>query len=312
MTYYLGSKANYAEELLAIMLSKRKPGAAWVEPFVGGANVICRVPDVDGPRIGADINPYMIALHTALRDGWDPPHSMDEKTYTAIRKNPKKYPMELVGFAGTGCTFGSLWLDVYARNDKGHPDRCSSARAYALKDVPGLKGAKFVCSSYDQLEIPPDSLIYCDVPYVGTAGYMDEHQTSWRAYKFWQWADRMVDNGHTVFVSEYKGPQAEVYPTPPRTEAHNAVMVELKALQADMQALGDAPTPADMVAKREDLASRLAEHDAARRAPCEVLAARWKVVWEKRVKVGLNAVGTDKRVNEEVKSETEKLFHREA
>ena len=94
MTYYLGSKANHADEILKIVLAKRKPGQTYVEPFLGGANVLCRVPQADGPRIGADINPYMVALHQALADGWDPPESMDEPTYAKIKKNPKKFPPE--------------------------------------------------------------------------------------------------------------------------------------------------------------------------------------------------------------------------
>ena len=91
MTYYLGSKADHADEILAVVLAKRKPGQTFVDAFTGGANIICRVPQADGPRIGADINPYMIALHTALSNGWDPPEHMDEKTYHAIKKNPKKF-----------------------------------------------------------------------------------------------------------------------------------------------------------------------------------------------------------------------------
>lgn len=312
MTYYLGSKADHADEILKIILAKRKPQQPYVEPFTGGANVICRVPDADGSRLGADINPYMIALHSALADGWDPPKEMDEKTYNAIKKNPKKYPPELVGFAAVGCSFGAMWFSTYARNDDKHTNRCGLARLNCLRDAPGLKGAKFVCSSYDHLDIPPNSLIYNDPPYVGTTGYVSEFQQNWRAYKFWQWADRMVDTGHTVFVSEYKGPQAEAYPTPPRTEAHNATMAELRQLQADMQALGDAPTPPDMAARREALATRLAEHERLRRAPCEALAARWKVVWEKEVKVNFAAVSVDLEAGEEAKTETEKLFHREA
>ena len=77
---YLGSKANHADEILKVVLAKRRPGQVYVEPFIGGANVMCRVPDADGPRIGADINGCMIALHKALAAGWHPPETSDRGT----------------------------------------------------------------------------------------------------------------------------------------------------------------------------------------------------------------------------------------
>ena len=39
----------------------------WVEPFVGGANMIDKV---DGKRIGNDSHKHLIALHKALQDGY--------------------------------------------------------------------------------------------------------------------------------------------------------------------------------------------------------------------------------------------------
>jgi len=53
---YLGSKARYAAEIIAIATAGRKHGTTWVEPFVGGGNIICRVPPEQGPRIGSDVN----------------------------------------------------------------------------------------------------------------------------------------------------------------------------------------------------------------------------------------------------------------
>lgn len=41
------------------MLEHRKEGQWWVEPFVGGGNMIDKV---TGNRIGADNNKYLIAL----------------------------------------------------------------------------------------------------------------------------------------------------------------------------------------------------------------------------------------------------------
>ena len=62
---YMGSKNRIAKYILPIMLAERKPDQWCVEPFVGGANMIDKV---QGKRIGADINPYLIDALIAIRD----------------------------------------------------------------------------------------------------------------------------------------------------------------------------------------------------------------------------------------------------
>ena len=53
---YMGSKHGIAKEIMPIMLKERGQ-RTWVEPFVGGGNMIDKV---QGKRIGADINHYVI------------------------------------------------------------------------------------------------------------------------------------------------------------------------------------------------------------------------------------------------------------
>ena len=55
---YMGSKNRIAKHLLPIILKDRKEGQWFVEPFVGGANMIDKV---TGNRIGADLNRYLIS-----------------------------------------------------------------------------------------------------------------------------------------------------------------------------------------------------------------------------------------------------------
>lgn len=56
--------------------------------------------------------------------------------------------------------------------------------------------------SYLYLQIPKDSLIYCDPPYEGTTKYKDDFDHP----KFWQWCRDMAIKGHIIFVSEYNAP----------------------------------------------------------------------------------------------------------
>ncbi|WP_428221998.1 hypothetical protein [Gaoshiqia sediminis] len=40
-----------------------------------------------------------------------------------------------------------------------------------IKQAPNLKGIDFRCCNYWELDIPDNSVIYCDPPYKGTTGY---------------------------------------------------------------------------------------------------------------------------------------------
>lgn len=194
---YMGSKNKIAKHLLPIM-SKVRENRTWVEPFVGGANMIDKV---EGKRIGNDSHKHLIALHKALQNGWIPPTEVSKETYYEIKNNQEKYSDELIGFVGFLCSFGGKWWGGYAANNKGdnYADRGSRV---LVKQANKLKGIDFVCGSYLDMEIPPKSLIYCDPPYEGTTAYKDGFNHT----EFWQWCRDKANEGHIVFVSEYNAP----------------------------------------------------------------------------------------------------------
>jgi DNA adenine methylase len=63
---YMGSKARFAKYLLPIILKERTEEQYYVEPFVGGCNIIDKV---KGKRIASDNNKYLIALWKGLQQG---------------------------------------------------------------------------------------------------------------------------------------------------------------------------------------------------------------------------------------------------
>ena len=69
------------------MLAERKSDQWWVEPFVGGANMIDKV---TGNRLGNDCNRYVIALLKELQKQipFNPPH-ISESDYKNIQKKQK-------------------------------------------------------------------------------------------------------------------------------------------------------------------------------------------------------------------------------
>lgn len=115
---YMGSKNRIAKYILPILLKDRKEGQWYVEPFIGGANVIDKVSSKT-KRLGNDNNYYLIELLKAIRGGWIPPREVSREMYYNIKNNKEKYSPEIVGFVGFLCSFGSVWWGSYAFNKKG-------------------------------------------------------------------------------------------------------------------------------------------------------------------------------------------------
>lgn len=205
---YMGSKARHAKHILPIILKDRKPDQWYVEPFVGGANVIDKVL---GNRIAADINPYVVAMLTALSKGWNPPQEIDKSTYNKHRKMYYQSDMRdahLTGYIGVNGSYNGRFYDGgYAglTKTKDGKERNYPLEAYynVIKQAPFLAGVEFICSSYIDLEIPDSSIIYCDPPYQNSKEY---RAGSVLPDQFWQWCRDKSEDGHRVFVSEYEAP----------------------------------------------------------------------------------------------------------
>jgi len=198
----MGSKNRHAKELLPIILKDRKEGQFYVEPFVGGFNMIDKV---DGNRIANDINPYLIDLYKFLSLGWEPPPTISEKEYNEIKNDMQNFPSHYVGFVGFGCSFAGKFFGGYARSNdaKGNPrNHCDESRRNLLKQISKLSCVAIFNFDYWRLEIPAESIIYCDPPYVGVTGYKNKFNHD----DFWNWVRNLSKMGHSVFISEYEAP----------------------------------------------------------------------------------------------------------
>ena len=199
---YIGSKNRIAKHILPIMLKYRTPEMTWVEPFVGGANMIDKV---EGKRIGGEYNEYIAEMWKALADGWKPKPDYTREQYMEIKNNKDRNKAE-TGYVGIAVSYCGKWFGGYAglcdTKSMGLVDYQAQAYRNLEKQIPNIKGVEFVHSSYQDLEIPPNSLIYCDPPYEGTTAYKDAFDHN----AFWQWCRDKANEGHTVFVSEYNAP----------------------------------------------------------------------------------------------------------
>ena len=208
----MGSKARHAKEILPIILRDHPEDSYYVEPFVGGANIIDKVP-ANIKKIGIDVNEYLIELWVQVSNGWLPPKLITEEDYQRI-KNDKDADKALTGYVAFALSFGGKWFGGYRRDIKGTKDdpelkrmneELQSSRAYnnLIKQANTLKNVEFKCGSYLDFEIPKNSTIYCDPPYKDTTKYKDafDHE------KFYAWCRKQAKQGNRVYISEYEMPE---------------------------------------------------------------------------------------------------------
>lgn len=199
---YMGSKNRHAKELQPIILKDRKPNQWYVEPFCGGCNMIDKV---EGNRIASDINYYLIELCKALQNGWLPEENIPKEVYDTVKLNIKSFKPHFVGYLGFQLSYGAMWFGSYRKDSIGKRNYSKEAYNNVKKQAPLLKNIEFYNVKYNQLNIPSNSIIYCDPPYENTAKYKG-NKGDFDHIKFWQWCREKTLEGHQVFISEYNAP----------------------------------------------------------------------------------------------------------
>ena len=208
---YMGSKARFTKEILPIILKDRKPEQWYVEPFAGGMNVIC---EVGGKRIANDNNYYLIETWKGLANGNKYPTEIPKDLYDFARdiyngREEKTLSDDLIGWVGfMGSANGRFFDGGYSGKSNTKigtvRDYIKEAISNIEKQLPKMGGVQFENKDYTELNIPNESIIYCDIPYQGTKQYSTSKD--FNHSKFWNWCREKAKQGHTVFVSEYNAP----------------------------------------------------------------------------------------------------------
>lgn len=200
---YVGSKNRLAKDLIPIIQPYVDKKGYYLEPFVGGANLIDKIKCNN--KYGSDINKYLIALlKKAQTNINDIPNFISEDEYIKVKNNKDKYEDWYVGLVGFCCTFGSKWFGGYGRGFKsdGITPRYQSEEAIRnLKNQSkNLKEIIFNCCSYKDINKDISNfVIYCDPPYQGTIKYANNN---FDYDEFYNWCYDMAQN-NIVLVSEY-------------------------------------------------------------------------------------------------------------
>lgn len=210
---YMGSKARLVKHIKPVLDSYRKEGQYYVEPFGGGANMVC---EMSNPRIYSDFNRLLSAFfNDAVLGSFTPPEFITRETYNWAREEAKQSDTEfepLVGYIGICGSYGGRWFDGgYAGITETSSGKVRNypKEAYdnVMKQLPKLSGCVFTYGDYKELDIPPKSLIYCDPPYEGTKEYKSASKSGFCSEELWEWCRTKSKKGHTVIVSEYAAPE---------------------------------------------------------------------------------------------------------
>lgn len=207
----MGSKSRIAGEIIPIIQNyiTHSGVSAYVEPFVGGANVIDKV---EAPkRWGSDINAYLIALLQYIQQGGELPEHMSRDEYAAVRAKFENYPPWYVGCVGFLASYNGRFFDggyagiVHTKAGTVR-DYYAEARRNVLRQAEALRGITFHCRDYRTYSGPQtfaDCVIYCDPPYEGAKQYVNsvrfDHQEFWNTAREWS-------RHNIVLISEHAAP----------------------------------------------------------------------------------------------------------
>ena len=203
---YMGSKNRIAKEILPIILKNRKENQWYVEPFAGGCNVIDKV---TGNRLASDKSEYLMEMWCDLTQDYMFIEEIDKDRYDRARNEfnngvSEEFTISEIGWIGFMASYNGRFFDGGYNGNYKKRDYTKESIDNIYKQIESMKGVKFDFGNYNEINIPNNSIIYCDIPYKGTKQYSTSK--NFNHLEFWQWCRDMSEKGHKVFISEYNAP----------------------------------------------------------------------------------------------------------
>ena len=211
---FVGSKARIAKDIVPIIQGYLQRGnyRAYVEPFVGGANIIQHIRHPI--RLGYDSSKPLIDLLQYVLCGGKLPLTISKRMYDDVKAHPDDYDSWLVGAVGYLASYNGKYFGGYAGarllkdrvTVRDYYDEAKRNLEKQVKDLREPAPVCLVCMDYRGLNDAfkdglHDTLIYADPPYNGTTGYGGKFDST----QMWQTLREWGEN-NTVLVSELCAP----------------------------------------------------------------------------------------------------------
>jgi len=217
----MGSKNRISKEILKFIEPYFDKDKNYYEPFVGGANMIDKIPPNSFKNIiGSDYNRYLIALLNYMKTD-------NEIEYEFMEKddyyNNHKYPFHkdnenyiekhydwYIGYIGFTKSFSGKFMDSYSGICKRKNGRLENYQKEKhnniIKQRENIKHIEFIHSDYKELDIEDNSVLYLDPPYNNTGKYSTGLDIFHE--ELYEWVKDLVYNKNCiVFISEYNMPE---------------------------------------------------------------------------------------------------------
>lgn len=208
---YIGSKSRIAKDIVPIIQGYIDTNEIelYVEPFVGGFNVIDKIKCKR--RIGIDIDCIVTDLVIDCKNNPNLlrllPELPTKEHYYDVRNNPEDYSnwyrSAILLFASYNARVYGGCYGAFAKTKNGTiRNYFQEAKRNFEKQLPLLKDIEIYCMDYKHFN-SENALIYCDIPYKDSIGY----STDFNHEEFYKWCEKQKRNGNIVLVSEYEMPE---------------------------------------------------------------------------------------------------------
>lgn len=200
---YLGGKFRQAKRLVArIKEIAGHDERSVIEPFCGACNMTAEFARNGFSVRAYDAHPALIPMWQAAQKGWLPPERVTKEDYEAAKALPDSDPLKAA--IGFGMSFGGQYFQAFTGEiSKQGQDYASCAHRAIAKKAARLDAVLFAHANFFDLQ-PTPTILYCDPPYAGTAGYRGT--LNFDSVAFWARCQEWAEVGAHVFVSEYSAP----------------------------------------------------------------------------------------------------------